>query len=168
MRITMSLLKHSKILNSLLFIPGISYFGYVAYKVNKKDTLNLQDFDKKDTLNLQDFECKKITDLGENSEKSVVRYVYSIPNTNKEIGLIEFNTKTGCIGWCLVHKKYRYKTLGTQMINSIKEELRKNNVTRIYFYSCSEDVKNKFKNNNNITCYDRGHPNCPMYEMNIA
>ena len=121
-------------------------------------------------LNLKDFECKKIL-MGYNEYnggKNRVRNIYVIPNTNKQIGCIEYDQKTGAIGYCYVDEDYRYKTLGTQMLDEVKEELRKNNIKKMYMYSNAKEIENKAKKDTNIKRFERGIYYSPLYEINIA
>ena len=118
-------------------------------------------------LNLKDFECKKIL-MEYNDGKNRIRNIYVIPNTNEEIGCIEYDQKTGAIVYCYVDEDYRHKTLGTQMLDEVKEELRKNNIKKIYMYSNAKEIENKAKKDTNIKRFERGIYNSPLYEINIA
>jgi hypothetical protein len=141
---------------SLLKSFSVKSCKYIGYVFNKYKYINQKE------LNLKDFECKKDYD------GKIVRNIYSIPYTNKDIGYIEYNKNTGVIGYSFVDKDYRKKKLFTQMFENVKEELRNNNVKTIYFYSNAKEIENKFEKDINIKKIYRGEYNSPLYMIDIV
>jgi hypothetical protein len=161
----MSLLKKS------YMVVLSSYIGYylVDKYINEKE-LNLQNkYKLANKLNLKNFECKIIRKkYFDWCNDKIFRNSYFIPNTDKRIAFIEYNTTKGSIGRFFVDEDYRKKTLFTQMLETVKEELKKNNIKKMYFYTDAKEIENKLEKDINIKKIYRGEYNSPLYEINIA
>ena len=79
------------------------------------------------SLNLDDFKCKSIiVDMASGMKVCRKYYEYFDKNTNKPVCRIEFEIEPNAGHICLlsVYPEYRNKTLGMQMINKVKEEVK--------------------------------------------
>lgn len=119
-------------------------------------------------LDLKSFDKKVYTaeEMGGNRRKDAIRYEYYLPNTNEEIGYIEFNSKSGQVGFFAIKPEYQHKRLGTQMLEEVKAEMKKNGLTKIYGYSDAEEFDRMAEHGKCIKI-DRGKTNFDYVEAEI-
>jgi hypothetical protein len=129
-------------------------------------------FSTQSILNLNDLECKlTIVDrhyLGEKIYRK--HYEYFNKNTNKSVCKLEFEIEPNIGRICIlnIHQEYQNKTLGMQMINKVKEEL-KGKTDIIWGIFGSNEMMEWYENNKytqNIKKIERDD-NWHMYEINI-
>jgi GNAT superfamily N-acetyltransferase len=162
--ITMSrYIKTSNILFGTLSLTGIGASIYGMKYLNSDNEKSV------DILCLQDFRKEEhIYDeyiYDEYEKRKAIRYTYYDPETNEEVGYIDFTPHNGQIGFWGVYEKYRHKTLGKQMIEEIKPIIKKNGVNKIYGYTYAEEVKRMSEHNKKIKRVER--TGFDYYEVDI-
>ena len=149
-------------LGSLSSITCYSIFKYANLNPNYNSSLNLDDFECKSTI-IDRFSGMKVY-------RKYYEYFDKNTNTNRPICRIEFEIEPNAGHICIlgVEKKYQRMTLGMQMINKVKEEL-KGKTDIIWGISGSDEIAAWYednKHNPNIKKIERGD-NWPMYQINI-
>ncbi|AYV83022.1 MAG: hypothetical protein Hyperionvirus3_168 [Hyperionvirus sp.] len=68
---------------------------------------------------------------------------YTDPINKQEVGYCQFNPHSGQIGLLRLDDKYRGRSIGTQLMNHIEQELKQNDVPEIWCVSSNKFFKDR-------------------------
>ena len=148
-------------MNNIAKIMGGTGVGYGIYTMlMPKPPIN-------NVLNLKDFKRVEAPSRRALHENKAIRYTYYDPQTDKEVGYIDFTPKTGRIGFWSIYEDYRHKSLGKQMLKEVIPVMKENGAKKVHGYTDAEEVRTMSEHDSRIKRVDRGTTGFDYYEMSI-